>query len=70
MNFSRTQNENGTFNTRCLYCFMTIASSVVAEFELDDVETHHACPERLLSELFALDAQRKLGASPLKSQSH
>jgi hypothetical protein len=26
--YSHTQNENGTYNTRCLYCFMTIASSV------------------------------------------
>lgn len=70
MKFSRTQNENGTFNTRCLYCFMTIASSVVTEFELDDVEIHHSCPERLLSELLALNAQRKSGAPPRKSQSH
>ena len=64
MNFSRTQNENGTFNTRCLYCFMTIASSVVTEFELDDVETHHACPERLLSELLAHNAQHANEARP------
>jgi hypothetical protein len=49
--YSRTQNENGTYNTRCLYCFMTIASSVEAPQELDKLETRHVCPERALSEL-------------------
>jgi len=49
--YSRTQNENGTFNSRCLYCFMTIASSVESSKDLDLVETRHICPERALSEL-------------------
>jgi hypothetical protein len=49
--YSRTQNENGTYNTRCLYCFMTIASSVEATAELDRVEHRHICPERALAEL-------------------
>ncbi|MFZ0394535.1 MAG: hypothetical protein WCF17_11020 [Terracidiphilus sp.] len=64
MTFSRTQNENGTFNTRCLYCFMTVASSVESEFELDDVEAHHACPEKVLAELVALYAPRSNQARP------
>jgi hypothetical protein len=51
--YSRTQNENGTFNTRCLYCFMTIARSLEAELELDKVEARHICPERALAELHA-----------------
>jgi hypothetical protein len=51
--FSRTQNENGTYNTRCLYCFMTVASAVESAKELDDVEAHHACPEKALADLVA-----------------
>ncbi|MGA3371417.1 MAG: hypothetical protein ABSC48_06595 [Terracidiphilus sp.] len=49
--YSRTQNENGTCNTRCLYCFMTIASSVETDQELARVEARHICPERALAEL-------------------
>jgi len=49
--FSRTQNDNGTYNTRCLYCFMTIASSVESTEELQRVEAHHACPEKALADL-------------------
>lgn len=54
--YSRTQNENGTYNTRCLYCFMTIASAVEAERELEEIETRHVCPERALSELLVQNA--------------
>jgi hypothetical protein len=49
--YSRTQNENGTYNTRCLHCFMTIASSVETEKELDRLEVRHICPEKALAEL-------------------
>jgi len=58
--YSRTQNENGTYNTRCLYCFMTIASSVESPLELDGLETRHVCPERALSEL--LEKEKSLVA--------
>jgi hypothetical protein len=51
--FSHTQNENGTYNTRCLYCFMTIASAVESVEEIEQLEMHHICPERALSELLA-----------------
>jgi hypothetical protein len=51
--YSRTQNENGTFNTRCLYCFMTIARSLETDAELDKVEVRHICPERALAEMQA-----------------
>jgi hypothetical protein len=51
--YSRTQNENGTYNTRCLDCFMTIASSVETAEELDLREAHHICPEKALAELLA-----------------
>jgi hypothetical protein len=49
--YSRTQNENGTYNTRCLYCFMTIASSVETDKELVRLESRHICPERALAKL-------------------
>jgi hypothetical protein len=49
--YNRTQNENGTYNTRCLYCFMTVASAVETSEELEMVEGRHLCPERVLSEL-------------------
>jgi hypothetical protein len=51
--FSQTQNENGTYNTRCLYCFMTIASAVESSEELERLETNHICPERALADLLA-----------------
>lgn len=51
--YSRTQNENGTFNTRCLYCLLTVASSVETNEELEHIESRHMCPERALAELLA-----------------
>lgn len=51
--YSRTQNDNGSFNTRCLDCFMTVASCVETEQELSRVEAHHVCPEKVLAELLA-----------------
>jgi hypothetical protein len=51
--YSRTQNENGSYNTRCLHCFLTIASDVVTGTELDRLEARHTCPERALAELLA-----------------
>jgi hypothetical protein len=53
--YSRTQNENGTYNTRCLDCFMTIAFFVESDEELDRLELHHICPEKALSGLLALE---------------
>ena len=61
--YSHTQNENGTYNTRCLDCFMTIASSVETDKELAGVEARHICPERALA---ALLEQEKT----IESQSH
>jgi hypothetical protein len=55
--YSRTQNDNGTYNTRCLDCFMTIASAVESEQELCRLEERHLCPERALSELFKEELQ-------------
>ena len=53
--YSRTQNENGTYNTRCLFCFMTIASSVETDQEMVRLEARHICPERALAELQELE---------------
>ncbi len=56
--YSRTQNENGSYNTRCLDCFMTIASCVETEAELDQREAHHLCPEKVLAQLLAAGTGR------------
>jgi hypothetical protein len=61
--YSRTQNDNGTMNTRCLYCFMTVASAVENEVDLDQLEGQHVCPERALADLLAH------GAAP-EAQAH
>ena len=49
--YSRTQNENGTYNTRCLDCFLTIASYVETEHDLDAIEARHICPEKVIHQL-------------------
>jgi hypothetical protein len=51
--YSRTQNENGTYNTRCLDCFMTIASCIESVQELERLETRHICPEKALADLMS-----------------
>ena len=58
--YSRTQNENGTYNTRCLDCFMTIASCVESPAELDMLEAHHICPEKALQ--YLLQREQELEA--------
>jgi hypothetical protein len=55
--YSHTQNENGTYNTRCLYCFMTVAFDVESDKELERLEARHACPEHVLADLLAQSAQ-------------
>ena len=51
--YSRTQHDNGSYNTRCLDCFMTIASCVETDQELAALERRHICPEKALAELLA-----------------
>ncbi len=53
--YSRTQNENGSYNTRCLDCFMTIASCVACEKDLDFLESRHICPEKALAALLEIE---------------
>lgn len=57
--YSRTQNENGTYNTRCLDCFLTIASSIGTESELDAQEARHICPEKALAWLYTQEQVRE-----------
>ncbi len=57
--YSRTQNENGTYNTRCLDCLMTVESWVETEDDLERIELHHMCPERALTELLTKEATIK-----------
>ena len=49
--YNRTQNDDGTCNSRCLYCFMTIASAVKTSEELALVEQRHLCPEKILNQI-------------------
>jgi hypothetical protein len=58
--YNRTQNDNGSYNTRCLHCFMTVASCVETVQELERLEDRHICPERALAEL--LDQEKQLVA--------
>jgi hypothetical protein len=51
--YARTQNENGSYSTRCLDCFLTIASSIATEAELEALEGRHICPEKALAWLYA-----------------
>ncbi len=60
--YNRTQNENGTYNTRCLYCFITVASAVETEENLDRIEAHHICPERALAELLTSKSTHEVRA--------
>jgi len=63
--YNHTQNENGTYNTRCLYCFMTIASSVETDKELNQFEAQHICPERALADLLRQGKARQEASEPL-----
>lgn len=63
--FSRIQNENGTYNTRCLHCFMTIAWAVETPLELESQEANHICLERALADLLA---QRNQATSEVHSR--
>lgn len=60
--YSRTQNDNGSFNTRCLYCFMTVGSAILEEKELEELEQQHVCPEKALVHLM----QRNRPAAPVQ----
>ena len=52
--YSRTSNDDGSLNSRCLYCFVTVASHAETPNEIEHVEARHICPEKALAELLAL----------------
>ena len=60
--YSRTQNETEHFNSRCLYCFITIASDVATTRELDRLEATHLCPEKALAQMLAREKSCQLPA--------
>lgn len=62
--FSHTQNENGTYNTRCLDCLMTVATSIATPDELEMIEARHMCPEKALAELLARGARAQAHVHP------
>lgn len=62
--YSRTQNDNGTFNTMCLDCLRTIATSVEQEIDLELLEMQHVCPEKALSRLLSTTMQPELHGKP------
>jgi hypothetical protein len=61
--YSRTQNDNGTYNTRCLDCFMTVSFCVESEEELAAVEANHMCPEKVLAQLQMQKKPAEAGAT-------
>jgi hypothetical protein len=51
--FHHSQNENGTYNTRCLDCLMSVATAVESPEELTRIESRHCCAEKALLNLLA-----------------
>lgn len=62
--YSHTQNENGSYNTRCLHCFMTVATAVETEDELNSLEARHICPEMVLADLLNREKSAQLHIQP------
>ena len=62
--YSRTQNDNGTFNTMCLDCLRTIATSVENDIKLELLEMRHVCPEKALAQLLAGKKMAEEGVKP------
>lgn len=62
--YERTAQENGTFISRCLYCFMKINAEGLSETEIDALEAKHLCPERALIEQRLLKQKTESEAGP------
>ena len=56
--YSHTKNIDGSFNSRCLHCLMTIASGVRSPAKLGRLEQKHLCVEKALFQL--MSAQRPI----------
>ncbi len=52
--YSRTNNGDGSFDSRCLHCLMTVARDVDSPAKLDPVEQQHLCVEKALFQLMTL----------------
>jgi hypothetical protein len=53
--YHRTENDDGSHNSRCLDCLMTIAHGVVTEEEMVRREGSHLCPEKILAQMRATE---------------
>ena len=62
--YDRTLLEDGTFVSRCLYCFMKINAQGVSEAEIAQFEAKHLCPERALIELRLINEAANSEAGP------
>lgn len=49
--YSRTNNGDGTFDSRCLHCLLTVARDVRTSAKLDRLENQHVCVEKALFQL-------------------
>jgi len=49
--YSRTENGDGSINSRCLHCLMTVATDVRSPAKLNQIELRHLCVEKALSQL-------------------
>jgi hypothetical protein len=58
--YNRTQNDNGTFNTMCLDCLHTIATSVENQTDVELLELHHVCPEKALAQMLSMRNESEL----------
>jgi hypothetical protein len=49
--YSRTDNGDGTFDSRCLHCLMTVARDAHTPAQLSRLESRHICVEMALFQL-------------------
>jgi hypothetical protein len=70
--YSRTSNDNGSLNSRCLYCFATISTATDSTIDLDRIEVRHICPEKALAysltrgHTFELRPENRHDATPVR----
>ena len=49
--YRRSDNGDGTYDSRCLHCLMTVARDLRSEGQLSRAERRHICVEKALFEL-------------------
>lgn len=49
--YRRSDNGDGTYDSRCLHCLMTVARDLRSEGQLSGAERRHICVEKALFEL-------------------